>query len=216
MKYYSDIQETGNGYFIVSEKKRVLSINKMVRYRVNLPNDADYSEHIGPYTVEEKVGRSWVKIGVLSPLHRNERKQAHSNRVDKQKNPVVKKSSMEKHRIDITKTLDESTQRNESYAKQETSTASKIIYDQLGGNNFMIKIGAKRIIEGRATLAFKIKKNRNDISHINIILNELDQYDIEFLKVKNYEVNTLKELYNIHPKDLQETISEETGIVFNL
>ena len=79
----------------------------------------------------------------------------------------------------------------------------------------MIQIGATDIREGISTLSFKIKKNPNDIRYINIMLNELDRFDVEFLKVKNYEVNTLKELYNIHPNDLHNTISHETGIAVN-
>ena len=71
----------------------------------------------------------------------------------------------------------------------------------------MIQIGATDIREGISTLSLKIKKNPNDIRYINIMLNELDRFDVEFLKVKNYEVNTLKELYNIDPNDLHNTIS---------
>jgi hypothetical protein len=215
MQYYSDIQENEDGYFIVSKENRVLSINKTARYRINLPVDPDYNEHLGPYAVEEKAGRNWVKIGVLSSAKQNSRKQAHSKRIDKQQQPSVKNSSIKKHRTDIGKPTAESNQNQEFYEKQEMATAPQMIYDHLGGKKFMIQIGATDIREGISTLSFKIKKNPNDIRYINIMLNELDRFDVEFLKVKNYEVNTLKELYNIHPNDLHNTISHETGIAVN-
>ena len=90
-----------------------------------------------------------------------------------------------------------------------------MIYDHLGGKKFMIQIGATDIREGISTLSFKMKKNLNNISYIIITLNELNKYNVDFLKVKNYEVKILKELYNIHSNDLQKRISEETGIAVN-
>jgi hypothetical protein len=215
MKFYSDIQEAEDGYFIVSKENRVLGINKKARYRINLPVDEDYNEHLGPYAVEEKVGRRWVKIGVLSPAKQNSRKQAQSKRIDKQKHPIVKKKSIPKNRSDGEQTAVKSNQINENFSDNETGTASQMIYDHLGGKNFMIQIGATDIREGISTLSFKMKKNLNNISYIIITLNELSKYDVDFLKVKNYEVNILKELHNIHSNDLQKRISEETGIAVN-
>jgi hypothetical protein len=215
MKYYSDIQEAEDGYFIVSEKKRVLSINKTARYRINLPNEEEYNEHLGPYAVEEKVGRRWVKIGVLSPAKQNSRKHAQSRRVDQQKHPIVKKKSIPRDRTDDEQTAVKFNQIHEIFSNQQTGTVPQIIFDHLGGKNFMIQIGATDIREGISTLSFKLKKNLNNISYIIITLNEVNKYDVDFLKVKNYEVKILKELYNIHSGDLQKRISEETGIAVN-
>jgi hypothetical protein len=69
MIYFSDIQEKEDGSFMVLEEHRFSSRSKLVRYRINIPGDTSYVAHLGPYAVEEKIGRCWIKIGVLSPSH---------------------------------------------------------------------------------------------------------------------------------------------------
>lgn len=209
MKYYTDIQENEDGSVTVSEENRVLGIHNMAIYRTNIPGDADYDEQLGPYAVEEKIGRTWIKIGMLS------QKQRHSNnrRTKVPVRQIVKKKPMPKPRTNYRQITHELIQQQETHSKNEMVTVSQMIYEHLGGKDFMIKIGAKKMIKGVSTLAFKIRKNPNKINYINVILNELHQYDIEFLKVDNYEVVTLNELYNIHPDNLLKSISEETGIM---
>jgi hypothetical protein len=69
--------------------------------------------------------------------------------------------------------------------QQEDMTAPQIIYDQLGGKRFMIMIGATKLIEGNRTLSFNVKRNPKDVTHVHIILDIPDLYDVEFLKVSD-------------------------------
>jgi hypothetical protein len=100
--------------------------------------------------------------------------------------------------------------------QQEEMTAPQIIYDQLGGKRFMIMIGATKLIEGNRTLSFNVKRNPKDVTHVHIILDIPDLYDVEFLQVSDCGTETLRESYNVCPYDLRKIITEGTGLEIHL
>ena len=73
-------------------------------------------------------------------------------------------------------------------------------------------IGEANIIEGNRTLSFHVKRNSKDVTHVHIVLEFPDLYDVKFLKVSNAGVETLHESYNIHPDDLRKIIAKGTGL----
>jgi hypothetical protein len=98
----------------------------------------------------------------------------------------------------------------------EDMTAPELIYDQLGGKSFMIMIGATNLIEGNRTLSFNVKRNPKGITHVHIVLDLPDLYDVEFLNVSDCETVTLGEFYNVCPGDLRKIITDGTGLEINL
>lgn len=65
MKYYTSIKMLENGRYEVIPGSETSCHKKLAMYRVNFPNESANVERIGPYTVEEKVGSRWVKIGIV-------------------------------------------------------------------------------------------------------------------------------------------------------
>lgn len=97
--------------------------------------------------------------------------------------------------------------------EQEDMQAPQKIYDQLGGKRFTDKIGATKIIEGNRTLSFNVKRNPKGVTHVHIVLDLPDLYDVEFLKVSDCGgTETLSESYNVCPGDLRKIITEGTGL----
>lgn len=100
--------------------------------------------------------------------------------------------------------------------EQKEISASQIVYDQLGGKRFMVKVGAKKMIQGNTTLSFDVKKNPKDVTHVHIIIVFPDIYDVEFLKRYDYETEILSASYNVCAEDLHKIIEEGTGLEIHL
>ncbi|GEM_PF-5810172 len=54
------------------------------------------------------------------------------------------------------------------------------------------------------------------VTHVHIIPDLPDVYDVEFLKVSDCGTETLSESYNVCPGDLRKTITEGTGLEIHL
>jgi hypothetical protein len=105
---------------------------------------------------------------------------------------------------------------NEGYMEQEDMTAPEFILEQLGGNRFENMIGATNIIEGKNLLSFKVMQNPKEVSHLHIVLNELDLFDVEFLNVNNAGVETLTKINSVYPDNLQRVFNYGTGLDIHL
>lgn len=88
------------------------------------------------------------------------------------------------------------------------------IKEQLG-HKALFMLGAHNLIGSDKALSFKIKGARK-VSHIRITYNSLDLYDMEFLKYKNYDLQTVKAYNNVYAEDLHRLIRETTGLNTNL
>ena len=67
------------------------------------------------------------------------------------------------------------------------------IYRQLGGNRFRVMTGAKNMVSLENGIAMKIGRNKTNANYMEIVLNELDLYDITFAKVtKMGEMKSMK------------------------
>jgi len=91
-------------------------------------------------------------------------------------------------------------------------SAPELILKQLGGKRFTDKIGVTKLIEGNRTLSFNVKQNPKGVTHVHIVLEFPDLYDVKFLKVCDFGTETLHESYNIHPDDLRKIIADGTGL----
>ncbi len=105
---------------------------------------------------------------------------------------------------------------------EEQQIASTII-SQIGGRKAFFMLGAKQVtshkIDGqiRGGLTFRIGRNHRSISHIEILLNASDYYDMQFLRVSNgrkrgFVRKVVSEFHDVDFEMLPEIIREQTGM----
>ena len=60
------------------------------------------------------------------------------------------------------------------------------LLQQLGGNRFIMMVGAKNLVvdKSKNELHMKIGRNAKGVSHVRIRLSSMDLYDMEFLQVR--------------------------------
>jgi hypothetical protein len=107
-----------------------------------------------------------------------------------------------------------------SYAKEEATE----ILRQLGGNRFSLMTGAKNFScssneKGNTKLSFKIGRNVKNINHVEIVLNGLDLYDIDFLNLRlvsrptvELKKKVISQHKNIYCEQLKEIFEASTGL----
>ena len=91
---------------------------------------------------------------------------------------------------------------------------AKTILDQLGGNKFIAMLGVKNLVAGNISLTFRIPSNfaKIDINSITVTLNNSDAYDIDFHKISRGKCKTIAFIYGIYADNLQNVITQVTGL----
>lgn len=64
-------------------------------------------------------------------------------------------------------------------------TIARTIYEQIGGNRFAVMTGAKDIVLLPSGLRFRIGRNKSKTNLVEIKLNGMDLYDMEFIYHRN-------------------------------
>lgn len=93
---------------------------------------------------------------------------------------------------------------------------AETILQQLGGNRFRAMTGAYSFAHGDKTLSFRLRRNPKGIMGVRIKLNPLDTYDMEFLSMRNFEVNVKSKAEMVYNDQLQAVFSEHTGLYTSL
>ena len=91
-------------------------------------------------------------------------------------------------------------------------TVANTILQQLGGNKFIVMTGAKGFITGGSDLGFRIGRNSSGFNFIRIVLNAMDTYDVEFIRIRKFEVAETKKVDGLYCDDLQRVFTETTGM----
>ena len=100
---------------------------------------------------------------------------------------------------------------------QDKQLVAKTILQQLGGNKFLAMTGAKNLASTENSLTFKISsRNKSKATHIKIILNCMDTYDMEFIQCKKYDMKLLRKIGSIYAEDLQDIFADKTGLYTKL
>ena len=97
------------------------------------------------------------------------------------------------------------------------SDVANTIYRQLGGNRFRVMTGAKNMVSLENGIAMKIGRNKTNANYMEIVLNELDLYDITFAKVtKMGEMKSMKGYDNVYNDMLVSIFESHTGMYTSL
>lgn len=63
---------------------------------------------------------------------------------------------------------------------------ARTILEQLGGNGFVLMVGAKHLTAIEGGLSFKLPSNfaKDGINHVEVILTPMDVYTVKFMRVR--------------------------------
>ena len=93
----------------------------------------------------------------------------------------------------------------------ETMVA-EIILEQLGGRMFIRMVGAKNLLAAENTLQFRIGAGAlNGINAVRVTLTPMDEYDVEFFRIRGTDSTKVAELNSIYADDLQSAFTANTG-----
>ena len=87
------------------------------------------------------------------------------------------------------------------------------ILKQLGGNRFLAMTGSKGLNVQDNGFAFRLPRNAKDgINYVQISLNGLDLYDLEFKSIWRGRIKVVKSFTDIYDDQLKELFTETTGL----
>ena len=100
----------------------------------------------------------------------------------------------------------------------ENMQIAKTILEQLGGNRFIAMTGAKHCLAVESGLTFKLPSNfaRHSINCVRVILTPMDDYTVEFLRVRGTSVKEVAKYDGIYCDGLKDLFEEQTGLYTHL
>lgn len=101
---------------------------------------------------------------------------------------------------------------------QEQKQVAGIILEQLGGNKFMVMVGAHNLLcsdEGCGTMMLKFKGS-NVANYLKITLTSMDLYNVEFGKIWGGKYKVVKSVDGAYNDMLVRLFEETTGLYTKL
>jgi hypothetical protein len=90
------------------------------------------------------------------------------------------------------------------------------ILNQLGGRRFMVMTGAKNFVGSENSLSFKLPSKphyvKDGINAVRITLTPADDYTVEFLKIRKFNVQTVAVVDQIYNDTLRQCFTNRTGL----
>jgi hypothetical protein len=97
---------------------------------------------------------------------------------------------------------------------------AKTILEQLGGNKFIVMTGARNCYGDGNTLSIKLPSTphyvKDGINYVRITLTPMDDYTVEFMKVRGMKVKEISKHEGIYSDMLQELFTAQTGLATRL
>lgn len=94
---------------------------------------------------------------------------------------------------------------------------AQTILEQLGGNKFIVMVGAHSLTSDKNALIFKLRaQNEKHIKAVKVVLNGKDLYDIEFYSIQGYEFKTVGIANDVYNENLQDVFTSYTGLATKL
>ena len=92
------------------------------------------------------------------------------------------------------------------------------ILRQLGGNRFIAMTGARNFVCDNNGMGFRLPgtMTKNRINFIDIMLNAMDTYDIEFKSIWGNHIKIIERIEGIYNDGLQDVIADRTGLALHL
>ena len=102
--------------------------------------------------------------------------------------------------------------KNESV--NEARLDPKQLLQQLGGNRFIMMVGAKNLVvdKSKNELHMKIGRNSKGVSHVVIKLTSLDLYDMKFLQMRKNKIKVKSTEKGVYADQLGKMFKKNTGM----
>ena len=115
---------------------------------------------------------------------------------------------------DEMKIVDYAQSRTASTSKRANQIASTIVQQLGGGRKLQMFIGLKQLINepNGVTLVFPKPKHRGAVNRVRITLNDMDLYDMEFIRTHGRSVKVVKEFNDVYAEDIKDRFEEGTGL----
>jgi len=97
-------------------------------------------------------------------------------------------------------------------------TVAVEILKQLGGGKFLAMTGAKNLTCTDYSMGFQIssRMTKDSISHVKIILNSMDTYDIEYIAIRGTKIKHIDKFKGAYCDMLADVVSSRLGLCFSL
>jgi hypothetical protein len=97
---------------------------------------------------------------------------------------------------------------------QSENLFAETILSQLGGNRFITMTGAKNLYfdNKKRLISMQIMRNKVKAKWLQITLNSMDLYDMQFIGIKSGEVVVLDEKKGLYDDMLQPVFTSVTGL----
>lgn len=96
------------------------------------------------------------------------------------------------------------------------SQIAQTILQQLGGNKFVAMTGASNLLGSDNGLSFKIGRNQKGVTHVRVTLTAMDDYIVEFLRIRGAKVDPVAFCQDIYGDTLARTVADKTGLALSL
>lgn len=93
-----------------------------------------------------------------------------------------------------------------------TLQVAQTILSQLGGSRFITMTGASNLTGRENGLTFKIGRNASKITHVRVTLTAMDNYQVEFLKVRGTNVQPVSFVEGVYADNLAHVFTAKTGM----
>jgi hypothetical protein len=104
-------------------------------------------------------------------------------------------------------------ERFDTMAATANQEIAKFVLQQLGGSKFLAMTGAKDLVAIKNGLQFKLPRYAElKINVVRIVLNELDNYDVEFGSLRGLNYKVVSKHEGIYGDMLQELFTAQTGL----
>jgi hypothetical protein len=107
---------------------------------------------------------------------------------------------------------------NTTTTSEERKLIAKTILQQLGGGRFLTMTGAKNLVALDAGLQFSVPRTltKNRINKIQIHLTPSDTYLVAFFTCQKLDAKLVSKVDGVYCDQLEEVVSEVTGLATRL
>ncbi len=97
-----------------------------------------------------------------------------------------------------------------------SNQVANTILEQLGGNLFVAMTGATNFLGREDGISFKIGRNAKGITHLRITLTAMDDYQVEFLKIRGVSIKPVAFREGLQAANLADVFRSVTGLETSL
>ena len=92
---------------------------------------------------------------------------------------------------------------------------AQTIFRQINGPKLGLMVGAHSFVGDENSLSFKFKGSKKS-NYCKITLNGFDLYDVEFKKIRGFDVKNINSIDNLYYDQLLNVFEKETGLYTSL